>query len=479
MAIPMLARLQDWSARAPADIAACEGDAAWTITTLLASAARTARWLRDSGVIAGDRVVWHGHSSLDFASVLLATWMLDATYVGINPRYTAREIEDVLARTSPRLVLTAAWLRDRASRPDSTHAAWQPRGDQPAALVFTTGSTGRPKIAILTHSGIAAASASQAAQMRSEARRTINALPANHIGGLVNITTATWWAHETVDFVPVFSPEAIAARLHASDRVRLAAVPTLFRRCLDADGFADAARGRLVHALSGGAPLPRTVHDDLRALGARVQGMYGQSEVSGSVCFTAAGDDGATTCETVGRATPGVELRCGPLDGTPGALPAGELQVRGTQVFSGYLDDADATRAAFTADGWLRTGDLARFRDDGAVTLTGRLKEIINTGGHKVMPAEVEQVLQAHPAVAAVAVVGTADPMFGEAVAAAVVWRAGHAHSVEALAQWSRDMLANYKVPKRWLTLDTLPLLGVGKVDRRRVAALFSDATHD
>ena len=334
--------------------------------------------------------------------------------------------------------------------------------------MFTTGSTGRPKVAVLSHTGIAAASASQAVHMRSTARRTINALPANHIGGLVNITTATWWAHETVDFVPVFSPEAIAARLRGSAAVRLAAVPTLFRRCLDTAAFTTAARGTLVHALSGGAPLPRAVHDALHALGMQVQGMYGQSETSGSVCFTDAHDDAATTCDTVGRAVTGIELRLGPLDGAPGSLDAGELQVRGAQCFAGYLDDPGATHAVFTVDGWLRTGDLACRRADGTIRLTGRLKEIINTGGHKVMPAEVEQVLLTHPQVAAAVIVGTPDGTFGEAVAAAVVWHADAPGSLQELAAWSRTTLANYKVPKRWMQLDTVPLLGVGKVGPAR-----------
>ncbi|MCC7054364.1 MAG: acyl--CoA ligase [Gemmatimonadaceae bacterium] len=481
-AIPLLAHLTAWAERAPGDPAAQQGDEVWSTGELLRQADVTAHLLQRHGVRAGDRVAWHGGSSLDFAAVLLATWRLDATYVGINPRYTDREVRDVLARTSPAVVLTPSSLRDARRRTDAAAlpaALPEPRGDRPALLVFTTGSTGRPKVAVLPHRGIAAASATQAAAMRSHARRTINALPANHIGGIVNITTATWWAHETVDFVPVFSPAAIIERLNATSDVRLAAVPMLFQRCLEAPDFAAAARGRLVHALSGGAPLPATVCERLRALDVTVQGMYGQSEVCGSVCFTGLQDDTATTCDTVGWPVPGMELRLGPLDGSAGAGDEGEVQVRGAQLFTHYLDDPGATRAAVTADGWLRTGDLGARRPDGALRLTGRLKELINTGGHKVMPGEVERVLMAHPQVATAVVLGTPDAAFGETVAAAIVTRDGRSAEWPVLERWCRDQLANYKVPKRWMQVDALPLLGVGKVDRQALTAQLTANTHD
>jgi acyl-CoA synthetase (AMP-forming)/AMP-acid ligase II len=292
---------------------------------------------------------------------------------------------------------------------------------------------------------------------------------------VVNITTASWWGGQAVHFVPGSSPAGVIDALRGATDVRLAGVPTLFRRCLDDPAFADAARGRVVHALSGGAPLPHSVHAELTALGVQVQGMYGQTEMSGVTCFTAPDDDAETTYATVGRPPVGVELRLGALDGARGEAREGEIQLRGAQLFDGYLDDPVATAQAFTPDGWLRSGDLGELRADGSIRITGRLKEIINTGGHKVMPGEVEAVLHAHPGIRSVAVVATVDPTFGEAVAAAVVLRDESTITSADLDGWCRARLANYKVPKRWIQLAELPLLGLGKVDRKAVARAFEE----
>ena len=478
--IPVLDRLMAWRGRAPDALAAQEGSVCWSTTRLLHEATRIAHAMAADGVTRGDRVAWCGHSTLDFASVLLGTWLLDATYVGINPRYTNREADEVIERTGPRLVVTPercdAW-RTVIPAHDSGMPLPPTRAETPALLVFTSGTTGRPRIAVISHRAIAAASATQAAHTLRGATRTINALPANHIGGVVNITTATWWACQAVHFVPGFSTAGVIDALRHARDVRLAGVPTLFRRCLEDPAFADAARGRLVHALSGGAPLPRSVHADLTALGVHVQGMYGQSEMSGSACYTAQNDDAETTCVTVGRPPVGVELRLGALDGSRGEQREGEIQIRGPQVFDGYLDDPVATAQAFTPDGWLRSGDLGEQRADGSIRITGRLKEIINTGGHKVMPGEVEAVLHANPAVRHAAVVATVDPVFGEAVAAAVVMRDDASIASADLEGWCRARLVNYKVPKRWMQVADLPLLGLGKVDRKAVAQAFLEAT--
>ena len=475
----MLERLDVWHRLAPDDAAADEQGVRWSVADLLRHSAHVARWLRTEGVVAGDRVAWHGGSSLDFAAVLLAAWQLDATYMGINPRYTQTEVASMLTRARPRVIVDASMMRRWLAVPHSDETPLPtPSGEQPAILVFTTGSTGHPKGALISHRAIAAASANQALHTSFGARCVINALPANHIGGIVNITTSAWWAAQSVAFISQFSPDAIAERLREGGRCQLSAVPMIFRRCLDAPGFAESARGRLVHALSGGAPLPRAVHDELVALGAQVQGMYGQTEMSGSICFTSLDDDAETTASTIGRPVAGLDFRLGPLDGSAGDLPEGELQVRGPQLFDAYLDDEAATRAAYTTDGWLRSGDLAVRRDDSSIQLTGRLKEIINSGGYKVMPAEIESVLLAHSRVAAAAVVGQVDAMFGEVVTAFVTARDPAPLQIAELDAWCRARLANYKVPKTFVQLEALPLLGVGKVDKRALATRPLEAPH-
>ena len=495
----LLERLAAWCARTPGAEAAREGADRWSVQALLDCATRVATGLVAAGVQPGDRVAWWGPPSLEFAAVLLGSWRVDATYLGINPRYTPREVGEIVERARPRLVLCPALapqddmlpatyglapdqLRTFGELVAGTDAAASlpaPTATFPALLVFTTGSTGRPKGALISHRAVAAASASQARATHHGSRFTVNALPSNHIGGLVNVTTASWWDEQSIIFVPSFTPAAIIDLLHDVSHVRLPAVPLLLRRCLDAPGFAEAARERLVHVLSGGAPLPRAVLDEFDALGVYVQGMYGQTEMSGSACFTHPADDPSTTAATIGRPHADVELRLGPVSGAPGHGDEGELQVRGAQVFDGYLHDPDATRAAFTSDGWLRSGDLAVRRPDGTIQLSGRLKEIINTRGYKVMPGEVEEVLATHAQVSAAAVVGTAEPEHGEAIVAFVTLRADQAPTAGDLVAWCRERLAHYKVPRRIVVLDAMPMLGVGKVDKRLLTARAAGGSND
>ncbi len=495
----LLTHLEHWRVRAPVDDAVRQDDVVWSIARLLDESARVADALQRLGVVPGDRVAWWGASTIEFATLLLATWRLDATYVGIHSRYTAREVVAVLARVEPRVVIHADDPTPWSEGPPAIDPSWThrlrafrslaggtaaaplspPTGTHPALIVFTTGSTGSPKAAVLSHVAVAAASESQAAATTCGSRSTLNTLPANHIGGLVNITTSTWWAGECVEFVPVFSPAAIIEALRRTHGVRLAAVPTVFRRCLDDPGFATAAHGTLVHALSGGAPLPRAVYDALTTLGVKMQGMYGQTEMTGSICFTALDDDAAASCDTIGRPHPSVTVRLGPLDGSDGGEgDAGELQVRGEQVFDGYYNDPAATRAAFTDDGWLRSGDIALRRPNGALQLTGRLKDIISTRGYKVMPREIEDVLLEHPDIASTAVVGAPDAAHGEIVVAFVTPQAGATVTIGDLAPWCRERLAHYKIPRRFIVLDTLPLLGVGKIDRRRLTDELTRGFH-
>jgi acyl-CoA synthetase (AMP-forming)/AMP-acid ligase II len=147
-----------------------------------------------------------------------------------------------------------------------------------------------------------------------------------------------------------------------------------------------------------------------------------------------------------------------------------ELQVRGPQVFDGYLANDTATESAFTVDGWLRSGDLARRRADGTLQLTGRLKDVINTRGYKVMPREVEDVLLEHPSISTVAVMSAPDDVVGESIVAFVTARDRAAVAEDTIVSWCRERLIHYKVPRRVIVVDAMPLLGVGKIDRRQLA---------
>ncbi len=232
----------------------------------------------------------------------------------------------------------------------------------------------------------------------------------------------------------------------------------------------DLSSVRLV--LWGGAAMPKAIIEELRGRGLRMKGAYGLTESSCHVTFT---DDNASTDElahTIGRPTPYTPCRvvdergaaCAP------AVP-GELQIQGRQNFIGYLGNAGATREAFTADGWLRSGDLAAWTPEGQLRLIGRLREMYKSGGYAVFPREIELALEAHPAVAAAAVVAVPDPLYQEVGVAFVTARPGHDLTSEALRGHLRQHLANFKIPKMLHIVTQLPVLPIGKIDKTLLKA--------
>jgi fatty-acyl-CoA synthase len=204
------------------------------------------------------------------------------------------------------------------------------------------------------------------------------------------------------------------------------------------------------------------------------------SETCGPVAFVAPTRDRTALLDNVGRPAPGIEIRICDEQGRPvGAGETGEIRIAGDCVMAGYFNRPEETRAAIDGDGWLRTGDLARLRPDGTLALVGRLTELYKSGGYNIHPREIERVLEAHPAVALVAVVRTPDPQWQEVGHAFLVPRAGSAADAAALEGWCRGRLANYKVPKRFTIRAELPTLGSGKIDRkaleREAAAIAAD----
>jgi acyl-CoA synthetase (AMP-forming)/AMP-acid ligase II len=200
----------------------------------------------------------------------------------------------------------------------------------------------------------------------------------------------------------------------------------------------------------------------------RMSNVYGQTETVGIVTATAFGDSPRTMAETIGRPLPGCELRIARADGSEADVDeSGEIQVRGPLVMSGYFRREEATREAFSADGWLRTGDLGTRRADGYFTFVGRLKEMYKSGGYNVYPVEIENALAEHPAVSVAAVLPVPHELFQEVGHAFVVPSAGGPPDEEELRSFLRDRLANYKIPKSFSFEDALPLLPSSKIDRQ------------
>ena len=264
----------------------------------------------------------------------------------------------------------------------------------------------------------------------------------------------------------VFDVERVLARV-ADERITvLPGAPTIYQSILDHPSRGDHDLDSLRVAVTGAADIPveliRRIHDEL-PFSVVVTG-YGLTE-GGTASATSPGDDPETIANTVGRPRPGFEVRIVDGDGTDvPAGEAGEIRLRGGSVLSHYLDDPGATAEALSADGWLKTGDLGVIGNDGCLRIVGRSKDMFIVGGFNAYPAEIENALLAHPDIAQVAVVGIPDERLGEVGMAFVVPRHGAVVATQDVIDWSRDQMANYKVPRRVEFVATLPMNATGKV---------------
>ena len=408
-------------------------------------------------------------NGVDLIATLFGVWRAGAVYVPINPRLTDGEIAHVVASTGPAAVVSAAGIE---TRPD-------PRTfDADVALVsFTSGTTGRPKPVLLTHSGVVTLLDGVIGKLRgAKPASTGSGTPAPApapapMPNLIPVSLSLWAGIYNVLFAlrvgaPVvvmdgFDPLELATlvRRHAIRSTVLP--PAAMVALVDDERVTDLAPLRFVRSIT--APLsPRQARRFRDRFGIAVLNCYGQTEIGGEIIGWSASDSrahGEDKLGSVGRPHTGVEVRIE----TPGADGAGELQVRTPAMSKGYADGSDLADR-LTADAWFRTGDIARIDDDGFVWIEGRVSDMVNRGGLKVFPAEVEEVLLSSPDVADVAVVGQPDDRLGEVPVAFVVAAPGVAPSSDGLSDYCRAHLAPYKVPVRFEMVDALPRNEVGKV---------------
>ncbi len=437
-------------------------------------AARLAR----AGLRTGDRIVMSAEASGNLVVAHVAALRLGLVVVPVNGAYREREITHIVTDCAP-----AAALVDSPERGAVIAAATSapivvtgptvdlPDGPQPrldesgpddlALLCYTSGTTGAPKGAMLSHgNALASCEALRLAWRWTAEDRLVLALPLFHVHGLGVGLHGTLLCGAAAILVPRFEPDAVfdAARTHRA--TLFFGVPTMYARLADSERVGELANLRL--CVSGSAPLPAELHERLEArAGIRVLERYGMTETIMNVSNPY---DGERRAGTVGFPLPGVELQLG--DG--GDAGPGEILLRGPNVFPGYWHQEAATAAAFTADGWFRTGDIGARDPDGYLRIVGRSKELIISGGFNVYPREVEDVLRAHPGVADVAVVGQPSDEWGELVVAVVV-PADPPVTEAALLEYAAQELAPYKRPRRVRFVDELPRNALGKVLRHQL----------
>ena len=484
-----LAHAVDVQARLRPDaiaLAAANGGTRVTYAQLADRAARLAASLATAhGVVRGDRVAVLAHNDVRTFELLVACSRLGAALAPLNIRLADDELEAVLARCAPKVLFVDEAHASRASACDVARsplvAPIPPPTDvsQPLAgtlddalvILFTSGTTGKPKGAMLTQRSIAAnAESTRQAWALGENDVALVDAPLFHTGGLNVLATPLFYAGGTVIVAPRFDAVASAETLVREGCTVAFGVPTMIERLLAA-GVVDRSRVRLY--VTGGAPCPRTLLDAFADKGALLVQGFGMTEC-GPNCFR---PRAGAAPGSIGEPTFGLETRLVADDGRDVARgEAGELLLRGPHVFAGYFRDETATRAALDADGWLHTGDLLRATADGWF-VAGRKKEMFISGGENVYPAEVETAFTLHASVAEAAVVSVADPKWGEAGVAYVLPRAGAPEpSPDALRAFLRERIAAYKVPRTIHVERELPRTASGKIDKRALAEVAANA---
>jgi malonyl-CoA/methylmalonyl-CoA synthetase len=446
-----------------------------------------------SGVKPGDRVLMSCVPGVDLVVAHIAVLMSGAIVVPVNTGFTDTELANIAREaevrtiiiTDPKrvtpevgttgVVVTSAQLDgipgavDRDSLEQVRIRMGSLTSDTAAMLLFTSGTTGKPKGALLSHGNLlASAAALVAAWDWTPKDRLVLCLPLFHMHGLGVGVHGTLLAGASTVILPGFSEEFVFDQLASQQATMLFGVPTMWTRLLRSPRVNELAPLRL--CVSGSAPLSPDVWNGLAEHGDQdILERYGMTE---TVMLTSNPLHGVRKPGSVGLPLPGVEVRVN----QPGDDGVGELVVRGPNVFAGYLNRPDANADAFVkgdvegdaGGNWFRTGDLGRVDDDGYFTIVGRSKDLIISGGYNVYPSDVEAILAAHPSVMEVAVIGEPSELWGETVTACVV--VSRVVSAEELIAFAAQHLADYQRPRRVVLFEALPRNALGKIVKATLA---------
>jgi malonyl-CoA/methylmalonyl-CoA synthetase len=425
------------------------------------------------GLSAGDRVLLSAESSGDLVASYVACLRMGLVVIPTNTAYGERELAHVIHDAGPKAAIVdhpdrmAAIAESAPSLLRLTPSLDVPEGPtpdlekaasrSPALICYTSGTTGQPKGAVLSHANcLASAESLRLAWRWSEADRLLLCLPLFHMHGLGVGLHGTLHSGGSAVLYRGFHPDELLADIGALEATLFFGVPTMYHRFASHPNAAALKSLRL--CVSGSAPLPARLHRDIEGLsGQRVLERYGMTE---TLMLVSNPHSSERRAGSVGFPLPGVDLR---LAGDPK-----EIQVRGPNVFDGYWDRPQANAEAWTEDGWFKTGDLGAIDEDGYVHIVGRAKELIISGGFNIYPREIEDVLRDHPLIEDVAVVGETSEEWGERVVAYVVSAARI--ELEALRKSIEGRLAPFKHPRQLHHIDALPRNALGKVQKHRLA---------
>ena len=511
------AMLRDAARRFGEAEAVVEGDTRIGFTDLLSMVDRSARALLAVGIDPGDRVAIWAPNSLEWIVAALGITSAGGVLVPINTRFKGSEAGFLLERSGARALYTVRGFLDTdypallaaadvvlpalehtvllSGDADAATISWDDfleradrvgaadldarvealGPDDPSDVVFTSGTTGKPKGVVMAHGQTLRAYLAWCdwADLRERDRYLI-ANPFFHIFGYKAGLLASLMRGATIVPVPVFDPAVVLDLVERERITVLPGPPTIYQTLLDHPDRARHDISSLRVAVTGAADIPveliRRVCEELPF--ERILTGYGLTE-AGTVTGSRPDDDFEHVATTVGVPWEGFEVRTVADTGTdaPAGEP-GEVLVRGDTVMRGYLDDPEATAAAIDADGWLHTGDLGTIDADGYLRIVGRIKDMFIVGGFNAYPAEIENLLLRHPRISQAAVIGVSDTRLGEVGAAFVVLDPGPSLESSEIIAWARDEMANYKVPRAVTFLDELPVNATGKVVKDELRAL-------
>jgi acyl-CoA synthetase (AMP-forming)/AMP-acid ligase II len=487
-----------------------DGDVRLSFAELAAAVERATRAFIASGIEPGDRVAMWAPNMGEWVVAGLGALGAGAVLVPINTRFKGAEAAYILEKSGASTLLTVTGFLDtdyvavlaasgadlpalrttivlRGDAPEGTRS-WQQfvaggdgvtaeaarrraasvKQDDLSDIIFTSGTTGRPKGVMTTHAQtVRVFTAWSDIVGLTEGDRYLIVNPFFHTFGYKAGIVACLIQGATIIPHAVFDVPSVLARVQEERVTMLPGPPTLYQTILNDPDRAKFDLSSLRLAVTGAAVVPvemiKRMRTDLTFQ--NIVTGYGLTEVTGTATMCRPSDDPETIATTSGRAIPDVEVRV--VDDSGGELPRGEpgeVVVRGYNVMLGYLDDDDETKKTIDADGWLHTGDIGVMNEHGYIRITDRKKDMFIAGGFNAYPAEIENVLLQHPHIAQVAVVGVPDDRLGEVGAAFVIARAGEQPDPDEIRAWAKANMANYKVPRTVTIVDTLPMNASGKV---------------
>ncbi|MFK5894357.1 MAG: class I adenylate-forming enzyme family protein [Pseudomonadota bacterium] len=473
--------------------------------------------LLNLGVVKGDRIAMLCTPGTEFYVVFLATVGLGAIWIGLNPKYSLDEYRYAIEDARPKLLFTVGktecrdytkdvlmlyqendflehliaiyssingainysiFLESSISVQDVIYikATQSVVSEDPALIVYTSGTTGRPKGAVLSHYGLSFGAKVQSQHFNISEPSIICNMPINHVACIADICCTTLVVGGTIHFQESFNPNLMLKTIE-DEKIKIwAGVPTMFLFQLNVQNYKDFDLSSVQIILWGGSAMPEQCIKELQKTGARLKVLYGMTETSAHTIYSADNARLEDLRDSIGFPDKQMPCRIVNEKGVnciPGELgklgEQGEIQFKGNYLMLGYFNKPEATKLAFTEDGWFKTGDVARWREDGSITLVGRMSDMYKSGGYNVYPREIEIFLESIPMVDISVIISIPDPIFQEVGIAFMTLKNDSNLTDEDIKGLCQKSLANYKIPKRFYIIKKMPMLPIGKIDKAQL----------